>query len=1106
VYARRNDARVLHAVLYDGVSVCVLPLARLPAWMSARISGGKVIMRRFARFALALLVLVAGGASAVTFVPCNPYDSTHCQTGPVSGARIAVYFHGYYPDTSNPIWLPTSYPPWSFCSDPTIGCVWGGVLFPIPNNPAPIWYGLAPPQSPPLPNYSDASVFTEYIQFDANGQPSASPPPIVINNVTDLQNIRNNLAGDYIVGSDIDASGFNFAAIGSEAAPFLGTLDGNGKTIRNLTVNSFDGGLFGGLGATGLIKNVNLSNVMVIGVSSGGGLVGSNLGGTVSNCSVSGTAGSTNGSGAGGLIGYMTSGTVSHSSSTASVGCSVTCGAGGLVGTNISGTIENSFASADILGNGFYVGGLVGNNGGVIKNSYATGAPFSYRGFAGGLVGGNYGTIFQSYASANVIAIYDYGGGYAGGLVGQNTGQIIQSYASGSVLGQFAGGLVGWLAYNGSGVSGSIQQSYSTASVLEQGFGGALNGAGGLVGISEAAAGSIDQTYAAGSVDSNGLSGGLIGVTVSPDPGSTLHSYWDIQVTGLNIATYGGSDIGAVGQTTAQLQSGSLPSGFDPAIWMATPGQYPILRWQAPPTPTITSFSPASGPVGSSVVVSGTNFGGALGTASLCGVSSTTILHWEDTAIAFIVPQLNAGQLCDLDIVGSAGSAKAASKYSVTLKTTISGRITNTAGDPIGGVQLSISGPALSTITTANNGRYSSPLLPSGTYTVTPDFSGYQFTTPGMPFTIENSFRLVFVPGVTNVSGIDFIGAPVFPLITKVNPDHGTIGTLVTVTGSGFGTYDSSISKLLFGSVSVDVQHIHSWSDVQIVADAPPNTQSVLVSVVTAEGKSNFVAFNYLNVTKTLGVVYTLGSPGGYTQDVYAILPALPSPTYSTSDVVRQEIFVNNPTKTWYAIWVSQYSGVTWLDDKHSSYYLLGPLDTISLGVADFGKKGTVTVLADNTLPTTACLPTCPTQQMLAAVALGGDAIFRAAFGSVMPSSLAQFFESGIDEAGGLASATFYGTPDYFNLGVSLAHVLTDHDGNSIVALTGSILNAVNSRPTQLLVDAYNVSVPPEAALSLPDLFWPILVYKTGLVASEAIETFILYPRQGKLTFTAAQH
>ena len=56
--------------------------------------------------------------------------------------------------------------------------------------------------------------------------------------------------------------------------------------------------------------------------------------------------------------------------------------------------------------------------------------------------------------------------------------------------------------------------------------------------------------------------------------------------------------------------------------------------------PTITSVSPASGPVGSSVTITGTNFGAsqAASTVTFNGVTANTITAWSSTSIVATVP------------------------------------------------------------------------------------------------------------------------------------------------------------------------------------------------------------------------------------------------------------------------------------------------------------------------------------------------------------------------------------------------------------------------------------------------------------------------------------
>ena len=54
----------------------------------------------------------------------------------------------------------------------------------------------------------------------------------------DLDNIRNDLTGSYILMEDIDLSGYeSWKPIGTETDPFIGALDGNGHVIRNMHID-----------------------------------------------------------------------------------------------------------------------------------------------------------------------------------------------------------------------------------------------------------------------------------------------------------------------------------------------------------------------------------------------------------------------------------------------------------------------------------------------------------------------------------------------------------------------------------------------------------------------------------------------------------------------------------------------------------------------------------------------------------------------------------------------------------------------------------------------------------------------------------------------------
>lgn len=262
------------------------------------------------------------------------------------------------------------------------------------------------------------------------GVEAALASPIYINSIADLQNIQSDLSGDYVLASDVDASGFDFAPIGSLTTGygFSGTLNGNGHTISNLVINDSADvgvGLFGFIDSSGVVQNLYLTNALVTGSYQGlysgepggaarvGILAGDN-GGTITNVSVNGVV--TSNHNAGGLVG-LNGGTISQSSSTGSViigddraieGNNLA--AGGLVGLNI-GEIHDAYSRSSVVSDSGNVypamGGLVGQNGdfvagyasgGLIRNTYATGA-IAGSGTSGGLVGlsGGAGYIFTSY-------------------------------------------------------------------------------------------------------------------------------------------------------------------------------------------------------------------------------------------------------------------------------------------------------------------------------------------------------------------------------------------------------------------------------------------------------------------------------------------------------------------------------------------------------------------------------------------------------------------------------------------------------------------------------------------------------------------------------------
>ncbi|KAF0863436.1 GLUG motif-containing protein [Pseudomonas sp. LD120] len=447
-------------------------------------------------------------------------------------------------------------------------------------------------------------------EFTANGKQHQ-----VIQNSQQLQAIGNQLDGAYVLGNQINGSE-TINSIGGDKL-FTGSLNGLGNTISGFTVNS--SGMYAGLfgQSSGSISHLKLASITVngqnsqngfseigglVGRNSGsishvsasnmqvnadseqrnkvGGLVGVNLGGSISDVSVSGTMfggfltsaiggvvgensfgnlkpGTVSRSssnveitthmhkqamgGAGGLVGVNNGGSISESSSKGSIGTYKPTykglNVGGLVGNNQGGTITDSSSSMTVHGSlGSHIGGLVGlNQSGVITGSNASGNVYGVATeTAGGLVGLNQNQSSLSNVKATGEVI-DRVGSHLGGLVGKNDDSAIRGYieAKGAVKGG-VGGNVGGLV--GTNIGGFIYDAKARGAV--EGY--ANSRIGGLIGYND---GNLLSVEAHGSVfgDTYSSVGGLVGFNANYKnhvierglATGNVHGTWKSKVGGL---------------------------------------------------------------------------------------------------------------------------------------------------------------------------------------------------------------------------------------------------------------------------------------------------------------------------------------------------------------------------------------------------------------------------------------------------------------------------------------------------------------------------------------------------------------------------------------------
>lgn len=205
----------------------------------------------------------------------------------------------------------------------------------------------------------------------------------------------------------------------SNPVSYNGTFDGNGYTISGLYINSsseFEKALFGCIGETGVIKNLNITNSFVYAYLIAGSIVGTNNGGIVENCSNSG----------------------------------------------------NVYAFDT-------VGGIVGNGNGKVTNCSNSGKITTTGTTSGGIIGGNYGEVTGCYNTGFVE-----GNSQVGGIVGfdNSISQVSNCYNVGEITGESQiGGVIGFVSFGmsncynagvvtGVGESGSLSGYNSDAEII----------------------------------------------------------------------------------------------------------------------------------------------------------------------------------------------------------------------------------------------------------------------------------------------------------------------------------------------------------------------------------------------------------------------------------------------------------------------------------------------------------------------------------------------------------------------------------------------------------------------------------------------------------------
>jgi len=267
---------------------------------------------------------------------------------------------------------------------------------------------------------SDITVSAEFV-IDFAGGDGSSGNPYQVSTPKQLNNVRYYLNKYFIQTANIDMTHDNLLSeswydsisgwtpIGDSAAEFVGSYNGNGKTISNLYINSNANnniGLFGKIEGSE-IKDLGVIDANISGKNNVGGLVGYCASGYLSGCYSTGDLlAYANG---GGLIGYILDNTtVIGCYSTMSIDVSDSIG-GGFIGAFTGGTISLCFSNGSITG-GDVLGGFVGtmNLGTDIEKCYSM-TTVDSSGTASGFANIVAGNITDCYAAGELSGSSVYG-------------------------------------------------------------------------------------------------------------------------------------------------------------------------------------------------------------------------------------------------------------------------------------------------------------------------------------------------------------------------------------------------------------------------------------------------------------------------------------------------------------------------------------------------------------------------------------------------------------------------------------------------------------------------------------------------------------------------
>lgn len=418
--------------------------------------------------------------------------------------------------------------------------------------------------------------------FDGTG---TKKNPYVIRTAADLELLAQSVeAGEDFSGqfirleNDITVDG-SFSPIGSEAAPFKGTFDGNGKTLSGFSVNEDYAGLFG------CTSGAVITNVTVQGdfnATNYAGAVAAYATDTVIESCTSAANVYCDEDYAGGIAGYIASGKITDCEITADkVVASYNKYCGGIAGFS-GAEIKSCTNNAFILG-AQYTGGIAGSSTGDIISCTNITTVSATKSVLGGIAGVTEGSIRYCKNTGAVNDMMTSSVGKAGGIAGVAYGAVIEECHNNgevSVTGLYVGGIAGYTTET------DIVNCLSTAAVKSS-----SSYAGGIFGM--AVDGKTAYCVSTASVSAkNGTAAGIGALSQTEITGCYYNS------DKLSVATCSDSSADAKGLASSAFVAEASLSALDfDKIWTVNTSHsasYPLLSSIPFHSVSITSEKAAS--------------------------------------------------------------------------------------------------------------------------------------------------------------------------------------------------------------------------------------------------------------------------------------------------------------------------------------------------------------------------------------------------------------------------------------------------------------------------------------------------------------------------------